>query len=179
MFLEPMGPGAGLSERFSNEGISALLSRPVVDRTIAVAACIPVAVALWQRWSSRHLDFTRVALGLNVLVQILTLLARHPPKRLTPNPLFWLMAMVATYGMLFLSVTGAEGQPLAPVVSPLARRRSRSMAPIVPRHERISNLFTCFAMIKDDHFLPALSTARKARGVGSGGGLRTSCIATK
>jgi protein-S-isoprenylcysteine O-methyltransferase Ste14 len=94
--------------------IAALLCRPEVDRLIALVACIPFFLELWNRWASGTLEFTRVALGLNTLLQILTMLVRTPPQRVSPNPLYWLMAFVATYGMLFFSVIAVPGYPLVP-----------------------------------------------------------------
>jgi protein-S-isoprenylcysteine O-methyltransferase Ste14 len=104
------------NKRFLSEWMRGLLCRPEVDRLIAAAACIPFGFQLWNLWALGRLEFTRIALGLNILIQIMTMLVRTPPKRVTPNPLFWLMAVVATYGMLFFSVFAVPGYPLAPTI---------------------------------------------------------------
>jgi protein-S-isoprenylcysteine O-methyltransferase Ste14 len=93
---------------------SRLLCHPATDRVIAIVATIPFSIELWNRWTEGSADFARMALGLNILVQIITMLSRAPAQRVSMNPLFWLMACTATYGMLFFSAFASTGHPVVP-----------------------------------------------------------------
>jgi hypothetical protein len=43
-------------------------------------------------------NIPRAAAFAATLLLIVTMVARRPPVRVTPNPLFWLLAFVVTYG---------------------------------------------------------------------------------
>jgi protein-S-isoprenylcysteine O-methyltransferase Ste14 len=92
----------------------AVLSIPWVDRTIAIVASLPFAIELYRRYTTVGLSFPRAILGLQFFVLILTMVARRPPKRVTPNPWFWLLAFVATYGALAIAAYGPPGRSLVP-----------------------------------------------------------------
>jgi protein-S-isoprenylcysteine O-methyltransferase Ste14 len=51
------------------------------------------------------------------LITILTMLLRRAPQRVTPNPLWWLLALVATYGPLTWSVFAPTGRPVIPAIA--------------------------------------------------------------
>ncbi len=96
----------------------ALLTVPWVDKTIAVIAILPNGIELYRRYSGGHLTFPRAILSIQILVLIVTMVFRRTPVRVTPNPWFWLLAFVATYGMLAFTAFASNGRPLtAPVVS--------------------------------------------------------------
>jgi protein-S-isoprenylcysteine O-methyltransferase Ste14 len=101
-------------ERQSRHSFMELLSILWVDRTIAIVASAPLAIELYRRYTSADLSFPRAVLGINTAVLIITMLVRRPPKRVTPNPWFWLLAFVATYGILAIAAFGQRGQPLVP-----------------------------------------------------------------
>jgi len=87
-------------------------------QTIAVIAILPNGVELYRRYSGGHLTFPRAILSIQILVLIVTMVFRRTPVRVTPNPWFWLLAFVATYGMLAFTAFAPNGRPLtAPVVS--------------------------------------------------------------
>lgn len=91
-----------------------LLSISWVDRTIAIVASLPFAVELYQRYTAVGLSFPRAVLGLQIFLLVVTMVLRRPPKRVTPNPLYWLLAFVATYGALAVAAFGTRGQSLVP-----------------------------------------------------------------
>lgn len=90
------------------------LGVPWVDRTIAIVASLPFAIELYRRYTTIGLSFPRAVLGLQFFLLVATMVTRRPPKRVTPNPWFWLLAFVATYGALALAAYGPGGQPLVP-----------------------------------------------------------------
>ena len=97
--------------------ISAKLSflmTPAVDRTIAVIACLPFLWQLYYRYRQNGFDPSRMVLAVYLLFLVVPMAFRRPPVRVTPNPLFWLLAFVATsWSMLITGIT-AVGRPLLP-----------------------------------------------------------------
>jgi len=91
-----------------------MLSTPWVDKTIAVVAVLPNAIELYHRYSSSGLSLPRAVLGIQVLILIVTMVIRRTPVRVTPNPWFWLLAFVATYGIFTFNAFAPRGVPLAP-----------------------------------------------------------------
>src|SRR5690242_13990642 len=77
-----------------------VLSFPWLDRTIAAIACIPLVYLAYYRYQHWQHGFPLIAAALNVLILVATMIIRHPPKRVTPNPWYWLLAFVATYWQL-------------------------------------------------------------------------------
>ena len=55
-------------------------------------------------------------LGLQLLVLIAVMVLRTAPVRVTPNPWFWLLAFVTSYGWLAFSAYAERGVPLVPSV---------------------------------------------------------------
>src|SRR5215472_6302913 len=74
-----------------------VLSLPWLDRTIAAIACVPLVYLAYYRYEHWHHGFPLIAAALNTLIVVVTMIIRRPPKRVTPNPLYWLLAFVATY----------------------------------------------------------------------------------
>src|SRR2546423_3726203 len=95
---------------------SGLLSDPRVDRTVAVIASIPTAYLLYVRLRLGTLDIVRINLMVQSLLLIITMVARRAPVRVTPNPWFWLLAFVATYGATAAALFAQRGVPLAPAI---------------------------------------------------------------
>lgn len=108
------GPGDGLAFAVSRDRLSAFLGRPWIDRTIAVLAAIPFAYVLWFDVRAGQLTIPRFAIIFQLSLLIVTMLIRTPPVRVTPNPLFWIVAFVASYyGFLTATFIGS-GRPLVP-----------------------------------------------------------------
>src|ERR1700747_2216430 len=79
-----------------------VLSLPWLDRSIATIACVPLMYLAYYRYEHWHHGFPLVASALNVLIVVVTMIIRRPPKRVTPNPLYWLLAFVATYWLILI-----------------------------------------------------------------------------
>jgi protein-S-isoprenylcysteine O-methyltransferase Ste14 len=91
-----------------------LLVVPWVDKTIAILASVPIAFELYRRWAIGHVNFPRAVLGLQLLVLITVMVLRRAPVRVTPNPWFWLLAFVTSYGPLAFSGFAGQGISLVP-----------------------------------------------------------------
>ena len=93
-----------------------VITTPWVDKTIAIIAVTPIAIELYRRYTSGNLSLPRAVLGIQVLILILTMVFRRTPVKITPNPWYWLLAFVATYGILFVNAFGWTGRPIAPSI---------------------------------------------------------------
>ena len=89
-----------------------VLSLPWLDRTIAAIASIPLVYLAYYRYQHWHHGFPLIAAALNVLILVVTMVIRRPPKRVTPNPWYWLLAFVATYWDLLVLGFLEQGRPL-------------------------------------------------------------------
>jgi len=87
---------------------------PWVDKTIAILACLPFVVALYLRIRASGFDLPRVVVVINVFVLVATMISRRVPTRITPNPLFWLLAFVSVYWWLAAATLAPRGRPLLP-----------------------------------------------------------------
>ena len=94
----------------------AMLSIPWVDKTIAIIAVTPSAIELYHRYTNSTLTFTRAVLGIQVFILIITMVFRRTPIRVTPNPWFWLLAFVATYGVMTFVAFTPNGHPIVPLI---------------------------------------------------------------
>jgi protein-S-isoprenylcysteine O-methyltransferase Ste14 len=93
---------------------SSLLEKPWVDRTIAIIAALPFIYVLYYNVQIVDLTIPRVALLLQLCLLVVTMLIRRAPVRVTTNPVYWLVAFVASYyGFLTVAVS-ASGYPLVP-----------------------------------------------------------------
>jgi len=89
-----------------------ILAIPWLDRTIAAIACVPLAYLAYYRYQHWHHGFPLLAAAFNVLILVVTMVIRRPPKRVTPNPLYWLIAFVATYWHILVLSFLQQGRPL-------------------------------------------------------------------
>ena len=89
-----------------------VLSSPWLDRTIAAVACVPIAYGVYYRYTHFHHGLPLFASVLNTVVLIVTMLIRRPPKRVTPNPWYWLLAFVASYWLVFIIFFLQKGNAL-------------------------------------------------------------------
>lgn len=97
-----------------------LLTTPWVDKTIAVIAILPNLIELRHRFLGGHLSVPRAVLGIQVLILIVTMVFRRTPTRVTPNPWFWLLAFVATYGVFVFVAFAPTGRPIGPLYASTA-----------------------------------------------------------
>jgi len=89
-----------------------VLSLPWLDRTIAAIACVPLAYLAWYRYERWHHGLPLLTAALGTLILVVTMIFRRPPKRVTPNPLYWLLAFVATYWQVLVLGLLQQGRPL-------------------------------------------------------------------
>lgn len=90
-----------------------ILSLPWLDRTTAIIACVPVVYLLQHRLQHWHLGIPLITYVLMTLLLIATMIVRRPPVRVTPNPLYWLLAFVATYWSVLTLSLFQPGTPVA------------------------------------------------------------------
>src|SRR5262249_4394955 len=90
------------------------LTTPSVDKTIAVIAVTPNTLELFHRYTDANLTFVRGVLGIQVIILVITMVLRRPPVRVTPNPWYWLLAFVATYGVITFYAFAPTGTQLVP-----------------------------------------------------------------
>jgi len=94
-----------------------ILYIPWVDKTIAIVAVLPNAIELYHRFTSANLSFPRAVLAIQIMILIVTMVIRRTPVRVTPNPWFWLLAFVASYGVLAFTAFAPSGVMLvSPVI---------------------------------------------------------------
>ena len=93
-----------------------VVTHPNVDRTIATLAIVPFIYTTYVRYTQGLLNIPRASAVVASLLLIGTMVIRRPPIRVTPNPWYWLLAFVATYGTLGPTLFSQRGVPLAPNV---------------------------------------------------------------
>jgi len=92
------------------------ITDPRVDRAVATVASLPFAYMMYYRLAHEGFDLPRVALAINFALLIATMVVRRPAVRVTPKPLYWATAFVATYwGFMTLGLM-ERGGPIAPIV---------------------------------------------------------------
>lgn len=90
------------------------VTSPAVDRVVAIIAVTPFAYRSYLRLTSGAITIPLAAVSIQTLVLVATMVFRRPPRRVTPNPWYWLLAFVATYGTLIASAFVTRGPELAP-----------------------------------------------------------------
>jgi protein-S-isoprenylcysteine O-methyltransferase Ste14 len=91
-----------------------VLTTPAVDKTIAIVASLPFVYVLYHRLVVGTLNVPSACATIGQLIVIATMVMRRAPQRITPNPLWWLLAFVATYGSLFWTTFASAGRPIVP-----------------------------------------------------------------
>ena len=99
----------------SSEGLSIrVLSNPYLDRAIAVVATLPFLWLAYYRYQGMKLGLPLLSFSSGVLILFVTMIFRRPPTRVTPNPVYWLLAFVATYWPVVTVGLIEKGSPVAP-----------------------------------------------------------------
>jgi protein-S-isoprenylcysteine O-methyltransferase Ste14 len=88
------------------------LMNPSLDRAIAVIAILPMLWAAYYRYEHYGLNLPVAFYWVNTFVLVLTMVFRRPPKRITPNPWFWLLAFINTYFPQAMLPFMDRGRPL-------------------------------------------------------------------
>lgn len=101
-----------------DRGFLERLMNPKVDRAIAVVAILPMLWSARYRYQHYGLNVPVIYYFINTFVVVLTMVSRRPPRRITPNPWFWLLAFVNTYYPQAILPFMDRGQPIiSPKVS--------------------------------------------------------------
>jgi len=90
-----------------------VIMNPWLDRTIAAIACLPIAYTVYYRYHHWGLGLPLISYSIGMLILIATMIFRRPPKRITPNPWYWLLAFVASYWGFFTLGVMQRGYPVA------------------------------------------------------------------
>jgi protein-S-isoprenylcysteine O-methyltransferase Ste14 len=99
------------AERSSAPGLLQVLAKPWLDRLIAAIACAPFAYYGYYRYGQVGTALPLIVLWIQYALLIIPMVARRPPKRVTPNPAYWLLAFVASYWTL-MPTLGSPGRSL-------------------------------------------------------------------
>ena len=92
------------------------ITDPRLDRVVAAVASLPFAYMLYYRLAYEGFDLPRIAIAINFALLIGTMVVRRPPVRVTPKPLYWVTAFVATYwGFMTLGLAD-RGEAIAPTL---------------------------------------------------------------
>jgi len=91
---------------------SQVLAKSWLDRTIAFVATVPFLYLAYYRFQHMALGIPLASFVIGTLIMFVTMIVRRPPKRVTPNPLYWLLAFVATYWPLLMLGLMQKGQPV-------------------------------------------------------------------
>src|ERR1700740_2896220 len=89
-----------------------VLALPWLDRTIAIIASVPFAYTIYYRFHLFGPSLPALAFAANATLLILTMAIRRPPKRVTPNQWYWLLAFVATYWSFMILGVMQRGHPM-------------------------------------------------------------------
>ena len=106
---------ADVQSAASGSRVMRVLSIPAVDKTVAIVATLPLVYSLARRLTAGTLTLPQACSATALLVTIVTMVLRRAPRRVTPNPLWWLLAFVFTYGGLAWATFPRAGQPAAPI----------------------------------------------------------------
>ena len=98
------------------DGLLTTIMSPGVDRMIAIIAIVPFIYTTYVRFQQGVLNIPRGSAIIMSLMLIGTMVVRRAPKRVTPNPLFWILAFVATYGTLGPTLFSERGIELVPSI---------------------------------------------------------------
>lgn len=91
-----------------------VLAQPRVDRTIAFLAMVPLLYLTYYRYQHLGLGIPLASFATGTLIAFVTMVLRRPPKRITPNPLYWLLTFVATYWAVLTLGIIQKGGPVVP-----------------------------------------------------------------
>lgn len=98
----------------SMAGLAHALASPWMDRTVALIACVPFAYSLSHEMRTFGLNLAWIVANANFVLLVATMLIRRTPSRVTPNPLYWLLAFVATYWLFLVGRFATPGFAVAP-----------------------------------------------------------------
>ncbi|PKM42215.1 MAG: hypothetical protein CVV03_10290 [Firmicutes bacterium HGW-Firmicutes-8] len=89
------------------------LAGPVFDKVMAVIGILPFLLAVYLTFRTHTLGIVPMCLIIHYLLFAVTMLVRRTAVRITTNPLYWLLTLIATY---WLWLTGVFINPGAGVI---------------------------------------------------------------
>jgi len=96
--------------KFNRESVMQWLTKPWVDKLLALVAIAPFVWNVLANYKTFHFDIPSLSYLADVLIIAGTMVFRKVPSRVTPNPFYWLLAFVATYwGFLAFSFANEGG----------------------------------------------------------------------
>lgn len=90
------------------------LSSPWVDKTIAVVACYPWVRLVYSCYQAGLMNVPRALFSAEMALFIATMLIRRSPVRITHDPLYWFVTLVASYYGFLLPTLLRGGVRVAP-----------------------------------------------------------------
>ncbi len=106
-------PQPSANDQFNQRWLT-FVRAPWIDRAIALVAVIPFAWLTYIRMRTLGFDVPRLALALQGLILIGTMVTRKLPVRISTNLWVWLLTFVETYWIVLIFALLAPGLPLVP-----------------------------------------------------------------
>lgn len=91
------------------------LRHPAVDKLVALIACLPFIAVTYARLRAGNFNLPFAVLMGHMVLQIVPMLVRRTAVRVTPNPLYWLLAFLGAYWGFLTAGIAPPGRALAPV----------------------------------------------------------------
>ncbi len=91
------------------------MGHPWLDRLVAIVAVIPFAFSIEHEIRYFGVNFAWIVANANFILLIVTMLVRRAPTRVTLNPVYWLLAFVATYWLFIFGRFSGHGSEVAPI----------------------------------------------------------------
>jgi protein-S-isoprenylcysteine O-methyltransferase Ste14 len=114
-FREPaMTLSVPFRDIFAAQRFARMLSSPWLDRAIAVIAVVPFAYSINHELRAFGFNLAWIVANGNFALLILAMLVRRIPVRVTMNPVYWLLAFVATYWLYIAGRFATPGISAAP-----------------------------------------------------------------
>jgi protein-S-isoprenylcysteine O-methyltransferase Ste14 len=93
------------------------LATPWVDKIIAAAACYPCARLVYSCYTAGLMNIPRALFLIEMALFISTMLIRRSPVRITADPLYWLVAFLASYYGFLMPALLRGGTSIAPGIA--------------------------------------------------------------
>jgi protein-S-isoprenylcysteine O-methyltransferase Ste14 len=106
-------PGPAATSR-STLPLPELRAQLWLDRSIAFIAMVPLLYLTYYRYQHMRLGIPLASFAIGTSITFVTMILRRSPKRVTPNPLYWLLTFVATYWALLTLGVMQKGRPVVP-----------------------------------------------------------------
>jgi protein-S-isoprenylcysteine O-methyltransferase Ste14 len=109
-----MTPSVSPRDKFTMAALVQALSSPWTDRCIALIAVVPFAWSLSHEMSTFGFNVPWIVANANFILLVFSMVVRRPPSRVTLNPVYWLLAFVATYWLFIVGRFATPGPAMAP-----------------------------------------------------------------